>query len=131
MNRRETLKNFTTTVCHILELVAAVFVFIGIVIAILSLIPQVGEYWMAREEADALMHFLEQVFAIVIGVEFLKMLCRPTSDNVLETLIFLVARHMIIVTTTTPLDDLISTISIVLLCLVRRYMKEHKTTKED
>ena len=68
----------------------------------------------------------EQVFLVVIGVEFLKMLCRPTADNVLETIIFLVARHMIVVTTTTPLDDLISTISIVLLCFVRRYLKEHR-----
>ena len=62
----------------------------------------------------------------MIGVVFLKMLCRPTADNVLETIIFLVARHMIVVTTTTPLDDLISTISIVLLCFVRRYLKEHR-----
>ena len=54
------------------------------------------------------------------------MLCRPTADNVLETIIFLVARHMIIVTTTTPLDDLISTVSIVMLCFVRRYLKEHR-----
>ena len=33
---------------------------------------------------------------------------------------------MIVVTTTTPVDDLISTISIVLLCFVRRYLKEHR-----
>jgi uncharacterized membrane protein (DUF373 family) len=129
MNRQEKFKNLTTMVCYILELIAAVFVLVGIVMAIIALVPQVGEYWQAREETEALMHFLEQVFAVVIGVEFLKMLCRPNSDNILETLIFLVARHMIIVTTTTPLEDLISTISIVLLCLVRRYLKQHRTTE--
>ena len=98
------VKKWVTELCHILELIAAIFVFIAVVIALIALIPHL----------------------VVIGVEFLKMLCRPTADNVLETIIFLVARHMIVVTTTTPLDDLISTISIVLLCFVRRYLKEHR-----
>lgn len=50
----------------------------------------------------------------------------------METLIFLVARHMII-NSTTPLEDLLSTISIVILCLVRRYLKSTrvKSTKDD
>lgn len=120
------VKKWVADVCHVLELVAAVFVFIAVVIALISLIPHVGELWENRSTAGAMLEFLEQVFLVVIGVEFLKMLCRPTADNVLETIIFLVARHMIVVTTTTPLDDLISTISIVLLCFVRRYLKEHR-----
>lgn len=118
------IKNIATIACSFLELVAAAFVLIGIIIALVALVPQVGHFWESRAEANTFIHFLEDVYAIVIGVELLKMLCKPTSDNVLETLIFLVARHMIIVTTTTPLDDLISTISIVLLCFVRRYLKE-------
>ena len=120
------VKKWVTELCHILELIAAIFVFIAVVIALIALIPHVGELWENRSTAGAMLEFLEQVFLVVIGVEFLKMLCRPTADNVLETIIFLVARHMIVVTTTTPLDDLISTISIVLLCFVRRYLKEHR-----
>ena len=107
------VKKWVTELCHILELIAAIFVFIAVVIALIALIPHVGELWENRSTAGAML-------------EFLKMLCRPTADNVLETIIFLVARHMIVVTTTTPLDDLISTISIVLLCFVRRYLKEHR-----
>ena len=112
--------------CHVLELIAAIFVFIAVVIALLALIPHVSELWQNRADTGAMLEFIEQVFVVVIGVEFIKMLCRPTADNVLETIIFLVARHMIVVTTTTPVDDLISTISIVLLCFVRRYLKEHR-----
>ena len=109
-----------------MELIAAIFVFIAVVIALLALIPHVSELWQNRADTGAMLEFIEQVFVVVIGVEFIKMLCRPTADNVLETIIFLVARHMIVVTTTTPVDDLISTISIVLLCFVRRYLKEHR-----
>lgn len=120
------VKQWVSEICHILELIAAVFVFIAVVIALLALIPHVSELWQNRADTGAMLEFIEQVFVVVIGVEFIKMLCRPTADNVLETIIFLVARHMIVVTTTTPVDDLISTISIVLLCFVRRYLKEHR-----
>ncbi len=120
------LKKWATDLCHILELIAAFFVLIAVVISLISLVPNLPEMWENRAETETFIHFLEQVFQVVIGIEFLKMLCRPTADNVLETIIFLVARHMIIVTTTTPLDDLISTVSIVMLCFVRRYLKEHR-----
>lgn len=122
----EKIKKWTTDICHVLELIVAIFVLIGVVMALISLVPTVGDFWQNRYEADSLMHFLERASAIVIGVEFMKMLCRPNADNILETIIFLVARHMIIVTTSTPMEDLISTISIVLLCFMRRYLSVSK-----
>lgn len=122
----EKIKKWTTDICHVLELIVAIFVLIGVVMALISLVPTVGDFWQNRYETDSLMHFLERASAIVIGVEFMKMLCRPNADNILETIIFLVARHMIIVTTSTPLEDLISTISIVLLCFMRRYLSVSK-----
>ena len=122
----EKIKKGTTDICHVLELIVAIFVLIGVVMALISLVPTVGDFWQNRYETDSLMHFLERASAIVIGVEFMKMLCRPNADNILETIIFLVARHMIIVTTSTPMEDLISTISIVLLCFMRRYLSVSK-----
>ena len=123
------MRKLSTLICDTLELVVAVIVVIGVVIAIISLFPEISHLWEKNGEAQEFIHFLEQVFTVVIGIEFLKMLCRPNSDNVFETIIFLVARHMII-NTTTPLEDLLSTVSIVLLCLVRRYLKETRNTGE-
>ena len=117
------VKKIFTIVCDTLELIVAVIVAIGVILAMLSLIPELGG--LLKSDTGALTPFLEQVFTVVIGVEFLKMLCRPNSDNVFETIIFLVARHMI-VNDTSPLEDLLSTVSIVLLCLVRRYLKRDK-----
>lgn len=124
-------KRLTTIICDTLEIVIAAIVIIGILIAISSLFP--GLVQLAQNKGtENFFHLLEQIFTVVIGIEFLKMLCRPNSDNVMETLIFLVARHMII-NSTTPLEDLLSTISIVILCLVRRYLKSTrvKSTKDD
>ncbi len=120
------IKRLVTDICHVLELIAGLFVLIAVVITMVSLIPDIPQLASNHGSTEHFLEFIEQVFLVVIGVEFLKMLCRPNSDNVLETIIFLVARHMIVVTTTTPLDDFISTISIVVLCLVRRYLKERR-----
>lgn len=131
----EKIKKLVTDISHVLELIAGLFVLIAVVITMASLIPEIPQLAYNHGSTEYFLEFIEQVFLVVIGVEFLKMLCRPNSDNVLETIIFLVARHMIVVTTTTPLDDFISTISIVILCLVRRYLKERrrqdKMSQED
>ena len=80
----EKIKKWTTDICHVLELIVAIFVLIGVVMALISLVPTVGDFWQNRYETDSLMHFLERASAIVIGVEFMKMLCRPNADNILE-----------------------------------------------
>lgn len=66
-------------------------------------------------------HYLEKIFVLVIGIEFLEMLCHPNSDNVIQVLIFLVARHMI-VGETTPYEDFVSVLSIAVLFVLRKYM---------
>lgn len=107
--------------CDILELCMAVAVISGIVIAVITLWPELINYWNHRMDEGAFMHYLDAVFNVVIGIEFMKMLCKPTSANIIEALIFLIARHMI-VTSTTPLEDLTSIISISILFVFRRFM---------
>ena len=57
------------------------------------------------------------------------MLCKPSTGNIIEALIFLIARHMVI-QTTTAMEDLISVISICLLFVFRRFMLATKPDKE-
>lgn len=108
--------------CHALELVAALLVLTGIVLALVSLLRDISMFQALASETDAFSEYLEKIFTIVIGIEFLQMLCRPDSEHVLEILIFLVARHMI-VGHTTPYEDFVSVISVILLCMVRRYLR--------
>lgn len=107
-------------VSEIMEVIMAVIVAVAVLFAIIRIIPEVLGVW--NGSAD-LMLYLGRIFSIVIAVEFLKMLCKPTFDTVIEVLIFLVARHMII-TETTPLEDLIAVISILLLYCVEHFIKE-------
>lgn len=116
-------------ICRILELIIALFVLGGIIFAIISLLlDNVQIFQELLNDISVFRHYLEKVFIIVIGIEFLEMLCHPNSDNVIQVLIFLVARHMI-VETTSPYEDLVSVTSITILFLLRRYL--HNSSKNE
>lgn len=116
-------------ICRLLELVVAVFVLVGIFLAIVSLLKDdIKLFEELLSDVSAFQHYLENIFVLVIGIEFLEMLCHPNSDNVIQVLIFLVARHMI-VGETTPYEDFVSVLSIAVLFVLRKYM--HKPTADS
>ena len=100
----------------------AVLTLIGILFSVFSLVRDAGIFKQLLTDTSVFKDYLEQIFLLVIGIEFLVMLCRPNSENVIEILIFLVARHMI-VGDTTPYEDFVSVVSVVILCIVRRYLR--------
>lgn len=113
--------------CRIVEIVAALLILIGIILSVFGILKDFKVFSNLIENVSMFKQYLEDIFIIVIGAEFLQMLCRPTTDNVIEVLIFLLARHMI-VEDTSIFENFISVVSIVFLCVVRRYlsMKEQK-----
>ena len=125
----EKIKKGIHRISEVLELLAAGLVLIGILFSAFSLLRQGQTFQQLLQDTSGFIHYLEQVLMLVIGIEFLQMLCRPNADNVMEILIFLVARHMIVGTTTT-FEDFVSVISVSLLCVLRRYLHNLKI-KED
>jgi len=124
------VKKYIQILCNALEMVTAVLMLIGLVFSIFSLIRNVEIFQMLMTDTSAIKQYMDQIFMIVIGIEFLVMLCRPNSENVIDVLIFLVARHMI-VGDTTPYQDFVSVISVALLCIVRRYLRNNKENREE
>lgn len=120
--RTEKLRKIIQKICGLLDLIAACLVLIAILCSIFSLVRDASVFQRLLTDPSEFKHYLEQIFMLVIGIEFLGMLCRPSSENVIEVLIFLVARHMI-VGDTTPYQDFVSVISVALLCVVRRYLR--------
>lgn len=111
------------------ELVMAGVVICAIFVAVIALIPEFIHYWDSRMQAGAFLEFVDAVLDIVIGIEFVKMLCKPNSKNIIEVLIFLISRHMI-VQKTTAMEDLLAVISICILFFFRRFMDATKKDKE-
>lgn len=126
----EKFKKHMQHICEILELAAAVLVLIAILLSLFSIVKDIAVFQQLLNDTAAFKIYLENIFTIVIGIEFLAMLCRPNSDNVIEVLIFLVARHMI-VGDTTPYEDFVSVISVALLCVLRRYLKYTRKKESD
>lgn len=123
-------KRYIQILCNALEMVTAVLMLIGLVFSFFSLIRNVELFQQLLTDTSVFREYMDQVFMLVIGIEFLVMLCRPNSENVIDVLIFLVARHMI-VGDTTPYQDFVSVISVTLLCIVRRYLRNNKENREE
>lgn len=117
----EKLEEFIQKICRILELIVAIFVLLGIIMTLFGVFKNYTIFHEMSCNTDTFKQYLDRIFMIVIGIEFLQMLCRPNSDNVIEVIIFLAARHMT-VSNTSPYQDFVSVISIVLLCLVRQFL---------
>ena len=124
------VKKYIQILCSALEMITAALMLIGLVLSIFSLIRNVELFQQLLTDTSVFREYMDQVFILVIGTEFLVMLCRPSSENVIDVLIFLVARHMIVIDTT-PYQDFVSVISVALLCIVRRYLRNNKENREE
>ena len=111
--------------CHLFELLCALLLVVSIALSIVGLVRNGEEFMGLLNGNGQLIEFQERVLVIVIGIEFLEMLCTPSSENVIEILIFLVARHMI-VREATPIESLASVASIALLYVLRRWLAASK-----
>lgn len=109
-------------ITDIMELVMAVAVGIVMIISTVMYIPKVKEIILFAGGTENFFVFLEEVFVLVVGIEFIKMLCKPSVDNVIEVILFLLARHMII-DNNSALDNLLSVISIGFLFVLQNYLK--------
>ena len=65
--------------------------------------------------------FLSQALSLVVGVEFVKMLCRHSAQTVVEVLMFATARQMV-VEHLGPNETLLGVISIAILFGIRKYL---------
>lgn len=124
MKQLEKIRRIIQKICVFLDLIVAVLVLVAILLSIASIVRDVTVFQRLLTDTSEFKRYLEQILMLVIGIEFLGMLCRPNSENVIEVLIFLVARHMI-VGDTTPYQDFVSVISVALLCVLRRYLRQN------
>ena len=122
----ERIRKVLVAFSEIVEVVLAVGVAVLLVMDIIGLLPRIGAFWAVRGDAEEFSKLLSSVLGIVVGTEFIKMLIKPTFSNVTEVLVFLIARHVILAEAT-PLDNLISVVSIAILFILEYLLKEHST----
>lgn len=104
-----------------MELVIGLLIIAALLISTLGLLHGLTDLYAERLSDFAFREFLAAAFNVVIGIEFLKMLCRHTLSSVIEVLLFAIARGMV-AEHTTPLENLISIAAIAILFMVRKYL---------
>lgn len=122
---REKARNFIQKSCDVLELLVAVAVGVGLIVSLILYIPEGVALLTKSGDTSTFLVFLEDMFSVVVGIEFIKMLCKPSAENVIEVLVFLIARHMII-GSNSALDILLSVVSVALLYGVRLVLRREK-----
>ena len=105
----------------ILELLIGILLSISIGILVIFLIGDLKLVIMSKNDMEVFNNFLASAFNLVIGIEFIKMLCKHTPATVIEVLLFAIARQLIVEHTST-LENLIGIISIAALFAVRKYL---------
>ena len=104
-----------------LERVIAMIVIIALILSVIGLIMNLDVFINSGLKKVAIHEYLELAFNVMIGVEFLKMLCRHNLGSVIEVLLFAIARGMVI-EHATPLENLLSVAAIGILFLIRKYL---------
>ena len=104
----------------LLEMLVGLLMLAALAAALIGLVQGISPVKLLKDPS-VFSEYLSIAAMLVIGVEFVKMLCSHTLDSVIEIMLLAIARQMI-VEHTTPLQNLIAVASIAVLYVVRKYL---------
>lgn len=105
---------------ELLELLVGFFMLGALAAGLVGMVCQISISALIGEP-EVFQQYLNIAATIVIGIEFVKMLCHHTLDAVIEVMLLAIARQMI-VEHTSPAENLIAVISVGLLFVVRKFL---------
>ena len=106
---------------QILETLVGAVLVVAICAALFSVMEEAGLLWKSAGNSHIFHDFLASAFTVVIGVEFLKMLCRHSMRSVIEVVLFATARKMV-VEHVGAMETLLMVIAMAILFLIRKYL---------
>ncbi|KJZ96375.1 phosphate-starvation-inducible PsiE family protein, partial [Clostridium sp. IBUN13A] len=95
------LREQVMKVADMLETVIGILLAVSIGILVVYLIGDIKSIIMNHSDLEVFNNYLAAAFNLVIGIEFIKMLCKHTPETVIEVLLFAIARQLIVEHTTT------------------------------
>ena len=103
------------------EIVLSIVIIIVIALSGLRLILTTAGTSVMDMDTSFFTSFLSQALSLVVGVEFVKMLCRHSAQTVVEVLLFATARQMVVEHLRTW-ETLIGVIAIGILFAIRKFL---------
>ena len=117
-------KQFNSIIYNIsryVEIALSIIILIVIALAGIRLIIEIAGTSIHTMDTEFFSSFLSQALSLVVGVEFVKMLCQHSAQTVVEVLMFATARQMV-VEHLGPFETLLGVISIAVLFAIRKYL---------
>ena len=115
------LREQVMKVADMLETVIGILLAVSIGILVVYLIGDIKSIITNHSDLEVFNNYLAAAFNLVIGIEFIKMLCKHTPETEIEVLLFAIARQLIVEHTTT-MENLVGIISIGILFATRKYL---------
>ena len=103
------------------EIVLSIVILVVIALAGIRLIMEVAGTSVSAMDTEFFTSFLSQALSLVVGVEFVKMLCQHSAQTVVEVLTFATARQMVVEHLGSS-ETLLGVISIAILFGIRKYL---------
>ncbi len=104
-----------------LELIIACFVIVLIMYGFVSLLVNFSHDAHRITNLTLFSSYLEKALTIVVGIEFLKMLCRHSLASVVEVIMFYLSRSLI-VESTSMTEGLLCVVAVAGLFAIRKYL---------
>lgn len=121
MHIKEAMRRKIAFMASVLEIIISILVLVAIVIAGVRTAGEVAGIAFSADVSEDFTAVLGHALNLVIGVEFIKMLAKHTPGSAIEVLVFAIARQMV-VQHTTPLENLITIVTIGLLFFIRKFL---------
>ena len=103
------------------EIALSIVILVVIALAGVRLIMEIAGTSVSSMDTEFFTSFLSQALSLVVGVEFVKMLCQHSAQTVVEVLMFATARQMV-VEHLGSVETLIGVLSIAVLFASRKYL---------
>lgn len=120
-NIRKHFNSIIYNISRYTEIVLSIIILVVIALAGIRLIMEVAGTAVPDMDTEFFTSFLSQALSLVVGVEFVKMLCQHSAQTVVEVLMFATARQMV-VEHLGPNETLLGVISIAILFAIRKYL---------
>lgn len=124
------LNELIYTISRYTEIALSAIMLVVIIVLIIPMIYNFISIPLLSIKASQFTEFLGNILTLIIGVEFVKMLAKHTAENLLEVLMFAIARQMI-VEHLDMIDTLIGIISIAIIFAVRKYLLLKSTDDKE
>lgn len=116
------------------EILVSVLITGAVLFMLAGLIKELFLRPVSFMEIEGFNEFLGAALSLVVGIEFVNLLCKHTAETLIEVLMFAIARQVIVEHLDT-MQTLIGIISIVILFAARKYLllgeKDERHRKDE